>query len=212
MIFTGWIGCPYVARKRFPVSGFPPVVSSGGYFPDGIVAGRFVGGWARFNSAAGEFPVFPPYLSASCFPDFFTVFTRMFTGTLWRPGSFAKAVTRRICAGFGLFSPGNGFSCPAVCRLSPGTGRNGVGMCFSAGGGVCQGRWKKRENRMDGDRAGNFRMAGDVFPFDCRHADCRAAFLPLACITLFMIFHSGCLRCFTQDFSPRLIRHKKTGY
>lgn len=51
MIFTGWIGCPYVSRKRFPVSGFPPVVSSGGYFPDGIVASRFVGGWARFIPA-----------------------------------------------------------------------------------------------------------------------------------------------------------------
>lgn len=51
MIFTGWTGCPYVSRRRFPISGFPPVVSSGGYFPDGIVAGRFVGGWTRFIPA-----------------------------------------------------------------------------------------------------------------------------------------------------------------
>lgn len=147
MIFTGWTGCPYVARKRFPVSGFPPVVSSGGYFPDGIVAGRFVGGWARFIPAAGEFPVFQPYLCG-----FRAVFALFYSSRF-------------------LISP-------------------------------CQGRFS----------AGNFRMAGDVFPFDCRHADCRVAFLPLACITLFMIFHSGCLRCFPQDFSPRLIRHKKTGY
>ena len=38
------------------------------------MAGRFVGEWARFNPAAGGFPVFPPYLSASFLPDFFHCF------------------------------------------------------------------------------------------------------------------------------------------
>ena len=145
MIFHRVDRRPHVARRRFPVSGFPPVVSSGGYFPDRIVAGRFVGEWARFNPAAdGWFPVFPPYLSASFLPDFFHCFYPNIHRNTPETGIFRKSRHTPYPCGFravsGLFMPFvdlslcGAFSCPAVCRLSPEAERNGDGMRFFAGG------------------------------------------------------------------------------
>lgn len=87
---------------RYPV--FRRSYLQGDIFPtESWRAGSSVNGPVSIRQPMGGFRFFRRICPLLFSRIFFTVFTRIFTGTLRRPGFSAKAVTRRIRAGSGPF-------------------------------------------------------------------------------------------------------------